>query len=105
MSGRITIRHLREKVRILNSVTGNPEEPWANVNGEMVGQIGCYYLSHEFGGTSVHRVLSEGGGVEVIFGHGVYKNAELANLIDAFLEGYRAAKKKKVPRETFLKST
>ena len=62
---RITERDLAGVCRRINQLTKSPEAPYAkSADGErMVAQIGNYHISHAYGGVSLHRMVSEGGGV------------------------------------------
>lgn len=80
---RITDKHLQAKIDWLNKITGSPSEPY--VGGK--AQIGCYHLSHAYGGVCLHRMHNEGGGVTSPLSCGHVPKRELAGLLDAFIKG------------------
>lgn len=87
---RITEKHLQAKVDRLNRITGSPAEPYAKVDGKYIAQIGCYHLSHAYGGVCLHRMYNEGGGVSSPLSTGHIPKRELAGLLDAFISGINA---------------
>jgi tetrahydromethanopterin S-methyltransferase subunit B len=60
MNDRITEKNLQAVVDRINSATGSPMQPWDKLPGQdrMQAQIGCYHLSHAYGGVCLHRGLS-----------------------------------------------
>lgn len=84
---RITQKQLENKIVYLNKITGNPEEPWKNVDGKMTANIGNFHLYCAYGHYNLHQMCTEGGGVRDVFNYGGTKK-ELAMYIDAFMQGY-----------------
>lgn len=84
---RITDKDLEAVVKRINSVTGMPLEPYANIDGKFVAQIGNYHLSHAYGGVCLHRMQTDGGGVQDVFSSGHETKRELYNRMQAFLIG------------------
>lgn len=80
---RITDKHLQAKIDWLNKITGSPVEPYANGKA----QIGCYHLSHAYGGVCLHRMHNDAGGVSSPLSTGHIPKRELAGLLDAFIKG------------------
>ena len=90
---RITTTILLERVKRLNDLTDSPTDPWKNVNGENVAQIGNYHLSFEYDGVSLYRILCTQGSIEDIFRSGHMPKRELSNRICAFMDGIRSVEK------------
>jgi len=86
---RITDKDLQAVVNRINRMAGMPLEPYAKVGDNYVAQIGCYHLSHAYGGVALHRMYNEGGGVSDIFG-GHMPKRELYGKMHAFLAGLDA---------------
>ena len=80
---RITDKHLQAKIDWLNKITGSPVAPY--IDGK--AQIGCYHLSHAYGGVCLHRMHNESGGVSSPLSTGHITKRELAGLLDAFIKG------------------
>jgi len=87
---RITNKHLEGVVNRLNRVTGNPSNPWTKKNGKLTANIGNYHLYGAYGSTGLHRMYSEGGGVETVI-HLTTKR-DLYNKIIALLDGIEIGK-------------
>ncbi len=86
---RITDKDLQAVCNRINRIAGMPLEPYADVDGKYVAQIGCYHLSHAYGGVALHRMHSNGGGVEDIMG-GHMPKRELYERMHAFIKGMDA---------------
>ena len=85
---RITNAHLKAVVDRINRATKSPMEPWTKrSDGINQAQIGNYHLSEAYGGVSLHRMVSEGGGVSDVLGTGHVTKRDLANRMQAFLRG------------------
>ncbi len=80
---RITEKHLQAVVDRLNRITNSPAQPY--IDGK--AQIGCYHLSHAYGGVCLHRMYNEGGGVTSPLSTGHIPKRELAGLLYAFISG------------------
>mgnify|MGYP003467197398 FL=1 len=91
MTNRITDKHLEGMIARLNRLTNSPVKPYEQINGRRVAQIGCYHLSHAYGGVALHRMHSEGGGVTTPIGGGHMPKRELYERIYAFIMGIEAA--------------
>ena len=89
---RITRGNLEYLVRQINAETGSPAEAYAGRDeaGRLRAAVGHYHISGAYGGVALHRTMSEGGGVEDVFGGHIPKR-ELYGLLRAFLAGLRAA--------------
>lgn len=83
---KITQKDLKAVCERLNNLTGNPVEPYKNVDGKFVSQIGCYHLSGAYGGYALNRMCNEAGGCSDIFGYHMPK-AELYRLMQAYIKG------------------
>ena len=88
---RITEQDLQAAVNRINRMTGSPAEPYAKVGDKWVAQIGCYHLSHAYGGVALHRMHSDGGGVSDVFGGHMTKR-EMYGKLHAFIAGFGAGK-------------
>lgn len=87
---RITDKDLQAVVNRINRESKSPAEPYAKVGDEHVAQIGCYHLSHAYGGVALHRMYNESGGVEDVLG-GHMPKRELYECMHAWIRGYEAA--------------
>jgi hypothetical protein len=93
MPTRITDKDLAGVVARINRTTGSPMDAYVrDESGRQVGQIGCYFLSHAYGGVSLHRMVGTGGGVSDVFSRGHVPKRELYECMHAFLRGFDAAK-------------
>ena len=76
---RITDKDLQAVCNRINRAIDMPLEPYTKVGDKYIAQIGCYHLSHAYGG------------VEDIFGGHMTKR-ELYGKMHAFLAGLDAGK-------------
>lgn len=91
MSKRITQAQLEAVVERINVMTGSPMITWVkDEGGKYTSQIGNYHLSYAYGGVSLHRICSSGGGVSDVFRCGHVSKRELLNLLFAYIEGLSA---------------
>lgn len=85
---RITQQHLQAVCDRINAATGMPAAPWEkDIDGKWRAQIGNYHLSGAYGGVSLHRMVSDGGGVSDVFDCGYVPKRHLADRMHAFLRG------------------
>ena len=97
---RITEKFLQAVCDRINRATNSPMEAYVFYPATETSpsgykaQIGCYHLSHAYGGVSLHRMHNEGGGVEDVFGCGHVPKRELSERMFAFLKGLEAAEQK-----------
>jgi len=88
MSARITDGDLRAVCSRLNLLTSSPLEPYStDAAGKLVANIGCFHLSHAYGGVSLHRMHNEAGGVTTPLGGGHMPKRELYERMQAFAKG------------------
>jgi hypothetical protein len=87
MSTRITRAFLDAKTATLNGMTKSPAEPSRMVDGKRVSNIGHYHISGAYGGYCLHRMATEGGGVNDVFLCGHIPARELAGLMSAYMAG------------------
>ena len=92
---RITNHMLRNKVDLLNQVTGNPLETYTTNENGTHAAVGNYHLSSAYGGYALHRHVNEGGGITDIFGRGHMPKRELYDLICAYMLGFENALRQK----------
>lgn len=91
MTSRITDRDLKSVVDRINRATNSPTEPYTKDEaGRMRAQIGNYHISHAYGGVSLHRMCTEGGGITTPLCGGHVPKRELYNLMHAYLRGLEA---------------
>ena len=90
---RITDKILQAKIDHLNQLTGNPPNPYTRdpETGKLTGNVGSHYLSHGLKGVSVYRLANEAGGVTTPLGNYHRPRRELADALDHYAAGYRAA--------------
>ena len=87
---RITEKDLQAVCNRINRATGSPAEPYVkDADGKYHAQIGCYHLSHAYGGVALHRMYNDGGGVSDVFG-GHMPKRELYGKMHAFIAGIDA---------------
>ncbi len=90
----ITIKHLENKIRVLNESTNNPIETWTQSDVPSVynlqSNIGNYHVAEEYGVFNLYQITNENGGVRSVF-YGKTKR-ELYLQITAMLEGLRIGK-------------
>ena len=90
----ITIKHLENKIRILNESTNNPVETWTQSDVpnvyDLKSNIGNYHVAEEYGVFNLYQISNENGGVHQLF-YGKTKR-ELYLQITAMLEGVRIGK-------------
>jgi hypothetical protein len=85
---RITLAHLQAIVDRINRETGAPMEPYTiGADGKHHANIGNYHISRAYGGTCLHRMVNDGGGVSDVFGCGHVPARDLANRMHAYLAG------------------
>lgn len=87
----ITKKFLEAQVERLNRATGSPLAPYVREGDKHVAQIGCYHLSGAYGGYSLHRIKTDGGGISDVFKCGHVPKRELSIRISAMLSGIEAA--------------
>jgi len=84
---RVTEKQLESVVHRINIITNSPQTTYTrSITGNYKANIGNYHLDHAYGGVALHRMHSDGGGVEDIFG-GHYSKRELLNRMFAFIKG------------------
>lgn len=90
---RITKSDLERLVQVINMETGSPLEPYTrNQDGKLVANIGNYHLSGAYGGWSLHRMVTDTGGVESTLNCGHIPKRALFERMAAFRERIRAGK-------------
>lgn len=89
---RITEKDLNAVVERINLITKSPTEPYKKMkDGKHKAQIGCYHLSHAYGGVALHRMCSESGGVHDVFYSGHVPKKDLYAMMQAFIKGIEAS--------------
>ena len=85
---RITATDLQFIVNSINRVTNSPSESYTKDGvGKCIACIGNYYINFAYGGSSLHRIMSEGGGISDVFNSGHMSKRELYERMQAYLLG------------------
>ena len=87
----ITIKFLKAQVDRLNRETNRPSTPYVREGEKLIAQIGNYHLSGAYGGYSLHRMETDGGGMSDVFGCGHISKRDLSARISAMMCGIDAA--------------
>ena len=87
----ITKKFLEAQIERLNRETNNPPAPYVRDGEKFTAQIGNYHLSGAYGGYSLHRMETDGGGASDVFGSGHITKRDLSARISAMLVGIHAA--------------
>ena len=89
---RITNNMLQARIDYLNKITNSPDKPWTrDENGRNKANIGNYHLSGAYGGVCVHRMVTDGGGVDTPICYGHVPKRELYEKLCSFISGYETA--------------
>jgi len=88
-TNRITLKNLEAVVDRINNALDRPMTPWTKTTAN----IGNFHLYGAYGGYALHEMISEGGGVNDIFG-GYMTKRELWEKMHAFLRGVNVSKSK-----------
>ena len=80
---RVTVNELQAIVDRINRITNSPLESWVNRKS----QIGNYHLSFAYGGVSLHRMTTEGGGVSDVLSCGHVSKRELQRMMFSYIYG------------------
>ena len=87
----ITKKFLEAQIERLNRETNNPSTPYVREGEKFTAQIGNYHLSGAYGGYSLHRMETDGGGISDVFGSGHITKRDLSARISAMMRGISAA--------------
>jgi hypothetical protein len=94
---RITQKDLEAVVERINRLQGANLAPYSKLpDGNYRANIGTYHLSYAYGGVSLHRMQSEGGGVDDVFRSGHIPKLKLYYMMQAYVSGLS---ERKVPSE------
>ena len=90
---RITDKILNAKIDHLNQLTGSPANPYTRnqETGKLTANIGAHFLALGFKGVNVYKLANDAGGVVTPLGNHDRPRRQLANDIDQYAAGYRAA--------------
>ena len=90
---RITDKILHAKIDALNELTNSPPNPYTRnpETGKLTGNIGSHYLAHGFQGVNAYKLANNAGGVTTPLGNHDRPRRELADALDNYMAGYRAA--------------
>jgi len=89
MNDRITNKQLESLCDLINQRTNSPMGGWQRVGNANVANVGHYYIDGAYGGVSLVRMVTDGGGVRTIIERS--SKRELFYLMHAFLKGMEAA--------------
>ena len=86
---RTTQKQLEFLCARINAAQKTPAKPYerSEIDGSLVGQIGNYHLSGAYGGVSLHKTMTTGGGVCDVFSCGHVTKRDLYNRMSAYLAG------------------
>jgi hypothetical protein len=93
MTTRITRSFLEAKAATINRMTNSPLESSRIIDGKYRANVGNYHISGAYGGYCLHRMATEGGGVNDVFNSGHMPARDLAALISAYTAGLYDATK------------
>jgi len=82
---RTTRKQLEFLCARINAAHQTPAQPYERVNDKLIGQIGNYHLSGAYGGVSLHKTMTIGGGVRDVFSCGHVTKRDLYNRMSAYL--------------------
>ena len=86
---RITNKDLVDACKRINQIMGaNPKPYTRDSEGKYRANIGTYYIDGAYGGFSLFKMVSEGGGVNDVFGYGHITKRELYERMQAFIRGF-----------------
>lgn len=85
---RITQKDLETVARRINLITGSPVNPYeADDTGRLRAQIGNYHISYAYGGASLSRMVTDGGGTSDVLSCGHITKRELYDRMQAYIAG------------------
>ena len=86
----ITIKNLETLCASINSARDQWPVPYERIDGQLVGQVGNYHISQQYGGVSLHQMMNESGGARDVFGCGHMPKRELFAMMRAYLLGVQS---------------
>jgi hypothetical protein len=88
MASRITNKDLQAACDRINCMMGTPAVPYArNADGTHTAQIGCFHLSHAYGGACLHQITHASGGCRSVLGGGHVTKRDLYGQMHAYIAG------------------
>lgn len=90
MGDRVTRNDLEQLVRVINRmVNGDPcnDLYTRNEAGDLVARIGAFYIDGAYGGVTLYRMVTAGGGVSDVFSCGHVPKRDLYGRLRAFIRG------------------
>ena len=94
MADRITQRDLEQLVRVINvRVNGDPcSDLWQrDAGGDLTARIGAFYIDGAYGGVTLYRMVTAGGGVSDVLSCGHVPKRDLYGRLQAFYRGMEVA--------------
>lgn len=95
MAQRITEKQLQAMVDYLNKLSGfTPDAKLWNRGDDNLNHatIGMYCIHHAYGGVSLHRIVTDGGGVSDVFNRGHVTKREFYDMMCAYIRGIESVK-------------
>lgn len=91
----VTKAQLEAVVERINRITGSPLTSYTkDASGKYRANIGNYHLSWAYGGVSLHKMCTEGGGVSDVLSMGHQSKRECLNQMFSFIRGLESAEEK-----------
>jgi acetoin utilization deacetylase AcuC-like enzyme len=85
---RITDKDLQAACDRINRMMGTPAALYAtNDDGVHMAQIGCFHLSHAYGGVCLHQMMNLSGGCRSVLGGGYVTKREMYEKLHAYIAG------------------
>lgn len=84
---RIGKKQLDDMVNTINTMIGQPSEPYTRDAAGLRANVGNYHLSMAYGGYALNRMVNESGGAADFFNKGHMTARELSNLLHGFIAG------------------
>ena len=81
----VTLKMLQSKIDYINEATNSPMKTYRWEDGKVKANIGNYHLSQAYGGFSLMRIASEGGGITMPTNSAHITKRELSHQLDGFI--------------------
>ena len=90
---RITRKMLESRVETINSILKVNQNPYTRLeDGQLIANIGTFYLSGAYGGFCVQRMANDSGGVSMPIWNGHIPARDAYERISAFIAGLTFSK-------------
>lgn len=84
---RVALNELQAIVSRINQITFNTDQPYSQIDGKLVANIGCYHIDQAYGGVELVQMQTAGGGVRDVLRSGHVSKRELRDLMFAYIVG------------------